>query len=377
MKKTAIALAAIIAASSSAMAADVTLYGKVDAGFAYSNTDLKTAGTNEKFSLDSGNNSGSRFGLKAREDLGNGYAVAFQLENGFSGDTGALGQEGRLFGREARLSLETPYGTASFGRMGALTSGMGTYDIFQAAGDSLDGGWGYNWDIGNWASRDRYDNMVTLVTPTFAGLTGYAQYSFGTDSVKEREHGAAKVKFDYDDSVTNERDTQRYYGLGVAYENGPLTAGLFYDSVLEKHWAGEPEPDDAKSLSLAFAYDFQVAKVTFGAQYGWDEAVNFFTAAETTGGVGPADGYRLHLGTIVPLPCGTLKAGVYYGDVEDDKDNKAKNFNVAIGHEYPWSKRTYSYIGVGYKNVKSEDKAGKTLEEENSFSAMLGVVHAF
>lgn len=221
MKKTVIALAAMIAASSSALATDVTLYGKVDLGFTYRNADTDSDKV-EDFQLDSGKNSGSRWGLKGREDLGDGYAVAFQLENGFSADTGASKE--RLFHRETRLSLETPVATISVGRMGGLTSGMGTFDLFQAQGDALDGGWDYNFNVGNWFSRDRYDNMITVNTPNLNGFTLYAQYSFGTDSLNGKNDG-----------VRNNRDTERYAALGVTYENGPLSAGLFLDTVLRQY----------------------------------------------------------------------------------------------------------------------------------------------
>ena len=187
MKKTLIALAAATLASTSALAAQVTISGIVDAGFAYNNVNRMNEGTTEDFTLDSGNHNGSRVIFKGTEDLGDGYAVSFYLENGFSLDDGTQGQGGRLFGREARLSFETPYGTMSFGRMGALTAGMGTYDIFQFYGDTFDGGWNYAVDLSNWFGRDRYDNMLTLVTPKVAGFTGYFQYSFGTDNLTEDE----------------------------------------------------------------------------------------------------------------------------------------------------------------------------------------------
>ena len=219
MKKTLIALAAATLASTSALAAQVTISGIVDAGFAYNNVNRMNEGTSEDFTLDSGNHNGSRFIFSGTEDLGNGYAVSFYLENGFSLDDGNNGQNGRLFGREARMSFETPYGTMSFGRMGSLTSGLGTYDIFQYWGDTFDGGWAYAMDLGNWFARDRYDNMLTLVTPKVAGFTGYFQYSFGTDNVSEDE----KTEEIYNaDSNIGERTKQRYAALGLTYENGPL-----------------------------------------------------------------------------------------------------------------------------------------------------------
>ncbi len=381
MKKTAIALAAMIAASSSALAADFTVYGKVDVGFGYNNVDSdafmsdQDFGTKETFSLDSGNNSGSRFGFKGTEDLGNGYAVSFLLENGFDADTGSLGFDGRLFGREARLSLETPYGTVSFGRMGGLTAGAGTYDLFQLYGDNHDGGWSGSIGTGNWAARGRYDNMITYASPKFAGLQGFAQYSFGTDAANS-----------LDDGVSNGRETERYYALGVTYDNGPLSAGLFYDSILRqdiKQPTDLETEDDAYSISLALAYDLEVVKLTFGAQYGWNEDINFFTYDLPDTLKFTADGYRLHLGATVPLTCGTFKAGLYYGDVETKYSGEynadGKNLDLVLTHEYPWSKRTYSYVGLGVKHatMKNNKDSSLVLQEENSFSAMLGLVHSF
>lgn len=403
MKKTVIALAAMIAASSSALAADVNIFGKVDLGFTYRNADTDSAKV-EDFQLDSGKNSGSRWGLKASEDLGDGYAVAVYLESGFDADTGASGQGSRLFGREARLSFETPVATISAGRMGGLTSGAGTFDIFQAQGDALDGGWAYNFNGGNWFSRDRYDNMITVNTPNLNGFTLYAQYSFGTDS-----------KSDKNDGVANGRDTERYAAFGVTYENGPLSAGVFLDTVLRKYGSYtvndkdfvKYDQDDAKAISFALAYDFDVAKVFFGAQYGHNETTNFWTissrgadankafrkdylqdefhlsakSAETFDVTAlPMDGYRVGIGATTNLPCGTLAGGIYYGDMSNDtafdKEVTAKNFNVAIGHTYPFSKRTFSYVGVAYKSVDMKYGSQK-IAEEDSFTTQVGLVHAF
>ena len=47
------------------------------------------------------------------------------LENGFGTDTGSLGQNGRLFGRDARLFLDGTFGYLSFGRMGSMVGGNG------------------------------------------------------------------------------------------------------------------------------------------------------------------------------------------------------------------------------------------------------------
>jgi hypothetical protein len=47
----------------------------------------------------------------------NGLSAIFTLENGFNASNGALGQNGRLFGRQAYVGLaSTRYGTLTFGR---------------------------------------------------------------------------------------------------------------------------------------------------------------------------------------------------------------------------------------------------------------------
>ena len=99
MKKTLAALAVLGAFAGSAMAADVTLYGLVDYGFSYEHVDGDTADKDaqDTFQMKSGQNSGSRFGLKGTEDLGNGLKVGFVLENGFTADDGKMDNSDRLF----------------------------------------------------------------------------------------------------------------------------------------------------------------------------------------------------------------------------------------------------------------------------------------
>ena len=91
MKKIAIAVAATMTAAT-ASATDFTLYGIVDTGLGYTHVNTLNEPTENRFEEINGYNSGSRFGFKGTEDLGNGYSVSFVLENGFSSDSGALGQ---------------------------------------------------------------------------------------------------------------------------------------------------------------------------------------------------------------------------------------------------------------------------------------------
>lgn len=88
-KKSLAAVAVLGAFAGSALAADVQLYGLVDLGLNWTQVDKGTT-TTDSFGMGSGQNSGSRFGLKGTEDLGNGYKVGFNLENSFKADDGAF-----------------------------------------------------------------------------------------------------------------------------------------------------------------------------------------------------------------------------------------------------------------------------------------------
>lgn len=81
MKKTLAALAVLGAFAGTAAAADVTLYGVVDTGLAYTYDDMTDEPKEETFGMMSGYNAVSRFGIKGTEDLGNGLQVGFKLKS--------------------------------------------------------------------------------------------------------------------------------------------------------------------------------------------------------------------------------------------------------------------------------------------------------
>lgn len=391
MKKIAIAVAAAMTAAT-ASAADFTLYGIVDTGLGYTNLDTLEDPTVNRFEMINGYNSGSRFGFKGTEDLGNGYSVSFVLENGFNSDSGVLGQGGRMFGREAQVKFHSPYGTLSFGRAGTLLSGAGTLDIFGMNADVLPGGWDGIFNIGNYQGNGlRLDNMVTYQTPTAAGFTGYLQYSFAKDTTDGD-----------DDSKPNERSNNRYFAGGLTYNNGPLGVVAVYDTLMFRHYSDslvDPEGNDAnvgdsRTFTLGGHYDFGVVKITAYGQYvkgsrsGFADgiqngAVFWFNDTDTTDGnqtaYYDADGYNFHLGAQFPLPCGRLYAGAYYGYLEanDDPDNTdATNWNVFLAHEYDLSKRTIIYSGIGYRQVKVEDDT-KDLKDNKATQVIVGLRHIF
>ncbi len=128
MKKSLLALAVLGAFSDATQAqSTVTLYGVADANLEYVShmssvtpslaNGFATGPAKNLYRLNSGGLSGSRWGLRGIEDLGNGLRALFVLESGFGIDTGSLQQDGRLFGRQAFVGVESEQvGSFAFGR---------------------------------------------------------------------------------------------------------------------------------------------------------------------------------------------------------------------------------------------------------------------
>lgn len=386
MKKTLAAVAVLGAFAGSAVAADVTLYGLVDYGVRYQNLDADTAGVDKtnKVDMKSGANSGPRFGLKGTEDLGNGVKVGFVLENGFAADTGALGDSKRLFDREAQLFVDGSFGRVSFGRVGQLASANGSYGLLGVTGP-FSTGYGDATSGLKFVGANgftRFDNTITYMTPSFAGLTVYAQYSMDTN-------GADEV------GVENESSSDRYYGIGAKFVAGGLTLVGVVDSInyaTVGDNAVAQDMDDALTVTIGGNYDFQVAKVYFGGQY-FDNAKAVATNNVTVDdankkavigqgyklGTLGAEGWGLGLGVGVPVMGGTASAYAGYLDADsvDDSDASLKRFTGAVGYSYTFSKRTSMYSTLSY--TKDEYKANGTADKvkPTSVEAIVGLIHKF
>lgn len=369
-KKSLAAVAVLGAFAGSALAADVQLYGLVDLGLNWTQVDNGKT-TTDSFGMGSGQNSGSRFGLKGTEDLGNGYKVGFNLENSFKADDGAFDKGSRLFHRESILFVQTPYGELSAGRTGGLDSGVGRYGQMGSGATAMSTGWD---NIAKTSKvflglGDRMDNTLTYQSPKFAGVTVLAQASLKKSNVNDK--GVAI------ETEEGSSDADRYYALGVTYGAGALNAGLVYSQTdWNRTELKDQTNDDNQTVVSAFAnYDFGMVKPMVAVQYfdgGKDEdktADNKKTALNK--------GYGFVVGGTAPLVGGTLKVQLGWNDYEDVKTGATEGNNIitGVGYEYPLSKRTYLYTAAGYMQVKTE-KAGVETKTKTS-EVMLGMVHKF
>ena len=381
MKKTLAAVAVLGAFAGSALAADVQLYGIIDTGLLYTHFDADTANVDatDKFSMESGMASGSRFGFKGTEDLGNGLTVGFVLENGFTSDDGA--EKTPFFDRESSLFLQGGFGKVAFGHMGSInggTSSWGKYGMISAFGTS----WGkYSAQAGNWAmGAGMWDNMISYQTPTFAGFTVYAQYAMGNA----------------DKGVENESSSDRYYALGATYANGPLNLYFAVDSInyasatITQNATTVRDMDDSLTVTLGGNFDFEVVKLFAGAQY-FDEiqlskmnGAMQLAPATATAFAEKMEGWSLGVSASIPAAGGTVLVGAAYLDAEAAgsvtdaaKDDELNRWIVSAGYDYPFSKRTDVYGVVTYNQDQMDSKTAVNDRDPSVYGVMVGLRHKF
>lgn len=385
MKKTLAAVAVLGAFAGSAIAADVTLYGIVDMGLNYSHVDAdgytNSKGVRvddmDKFEMKSGQQSGSRWGLKGTEDLGNGLTVGFILEDGFAADTGV--DTDQMFDRESSLFIEGGFGKLAFGRMGSINNGVSSWGLIgrtSAFGTSFGD---YTVQAGNiFSCAGKWDNMIAYQTPSFAGFKVYAQYSMGqsTDGGKAVE-GA----------VENESSSDRYYAIGATYDNGPFGAYLAVDSRNYKSIGDNYGVDDSLTVTLGGSYDFEVAKVYLGAQY-FDEV-----AISSVGGIlgkvsnfektgSKIEGYSVALSADAPILGGKGMFGVGYLDAEQADSVTGGDFDftrwvVSAGYDYPLSKRTNVYGIMSYMDDEYDAAGNGADVNPSAYTFFVGMRHKF
>lgn len=158
-----------------APASSVSIYGIVDVGVEY----LTNVGPS-KFDLvrmpNNTSSTPSRLGFRGTEDLGGGLAALFTLEMGFGADSGALNQGGRIFGRQAYVGLQGPWGTVTAGRLYSMLFFSGfEADVLGPISFGMGG-------LDPYIPNARMDNAIGW-RGRFGAWDVGATYSFGRDTV--------------------------------------------------------------------------------------------------------------------------------------------------------------------------------------------------
>jgi GBP family porin len=343
MKKSLIALALMSAFSGAAIAqSNVTLYGILDVNIQRNDPDTGTSTTG----VNSGHQSGSRWGVRGSEALGGGMSAIFTLEGGYGVDTGTLGQGGRLFGRQAWAGLKWDAANVAVvaGRLATFSSGTGSFDFFGQVDPFLTG-FGES-SLGSTftsAGALRVDNTVAIVGGPWAGFRAGAAYSFNVAGAE----------------AAGSSNNNTAIALGAAWSGGPFMVGVTYDIVDPAQSglavAGSPviptNADDQKHLQIGGTWDFKIAKLH--AAYAMEDNVYFTSGIGLNPDAG-ADADAWMVGVTVPLFGGQLLASyqdrngdavvVRIGTTTAPLVTRERDLSVwAIGYTYPLSRRTNVY----------------------------------
>jgi general bacterial porin, GBP family len=312
----------------------VTLYGLVDLNLTRTTAGSKAGGASQIDMNDGTVNglNGSRWGLRVAEDLGSGLKAGVVLEGGLLADTGAAGQGGRSFGRQAFLSLNSASaGELRLGRQYVLSdSVMGTTNPFGNA-LTLNPGTGVT-NMGKalpmWLNVPRADNVIQYQTPSFGGAQLAVQAA--------PEEGGTM---------------DRFHGVKLSYAGGPVVVAASYE------WNKSRTTGDNtnKSLTVGANYNFGAFKLLAGVQRNRDLALNSGNGAAagvsnltvttaTTFTAARTDDYTVG----VEVPVGNFLLGTNYTSVkyQSATGTSATLGKVAVGARYGLSKNTFLYTSA-------------------------------
>ncbi|MFJ4292171.1 porin [Cupriavidus sp. NPDC089707] len=347
MRKQVLALSALSAMGGPALAqSSVTLYGVVDAPIEYVNdmargtptvvnNQLVTQPGGKRISMPTtGGLSAPRWGLRGKEDLGAGLAAIFTLEGGFGLDNG-VSTSGRLFGRQASVGFQSPYGRLTFGRQ--YTS------IFEGFSNFTPTRYAVLYEPLVWQLGVNYrsDNMIKYLGE-FGPVTVGAHYSFGTGvgaigSTPLAGGGAGE-------SPGNFRDNTGY-GASVAYVGGGFGATLVYDEWNPTVTAGQP----GRTRKFGGAVSYQTGPLKLTAGYRWNRT-NF-----NNGNTFVRDDYWWTGASYRVMPALNLMLAYYYADVKEarlgataPRFEPANPWQVTFIADYDLSKRTDVYLTTAY-----------------------------
>ncbi|MDP3700012.1 MAG: porin [Hylemonella sp.] len=352
MKKTLIAVAALAATASFAQ---VSVYGRLDAG--YANTTLTTSATTEskRNGIESHNAVSSLWGIKGSEDLGGGMKATFNLEQDIYVANGNLGVSGAGNGttsaanmsRQANVGLSGGFGSVSLGRNSSLLFGIGASSSYFGA-TRLDIGNLYNAD----SAGSNVANSVVYSTPNMSGFT-------------------AAVLYGTTDTSSTVSDTKSTVTQGtLRYASGPLQAGIgFGNNSSYAGGVGVPE-GVTKGTSLFGAYNFGVAEVRVG----------MIARKASTAAASPIDTEDKETNVQVSVPMGkaTLLAGIGNNTRTITGGADSKGSDYVVGVNYALSKQTYVYGRVGTTGkFDASTGTGGNIAEQKTVGSAVGLVVQF
>ena len=350
----------------------VRLYGRLDLGLAYQRINVPDTpipddgldGNNaSEFGMRSGQETGSRWGIKGTDDLGGGNSINFVYEVGVTPSTGSTGSRARVSTLGVRSKT---WGTLDLGRR--LSAGSYALDGVDPMGGSYDTA-SLQSSMGSVSIR--YSNQIWYKTPDFNGFSAGASYSFDINKDTFYLVGNRPREVDIPDDLApgqssfSTNNKNRALSLGMRYDQGPLLLGASYDQVFPNSGTNAAIPKQSpKAWIFGGSYDLKVIKLAaaVGQQFdGLIQGGQALTRAGINGGITNTQGDILlfpgakvdswMVGATVPVAGGDLFGSVQQarpsGAIVNTGASESQTVG-SIGYSYGFSKRTSAYVYYSY-----------------------------
>ncbi|NIE66214.1 porin [Burkholderia sp. Ax-1719] len=383
MKKALLAAALMSAGVLAHAQSSVTLYGRLDAGFAYMSgvgtgggTGAATSGKSQ-VQLESGYWGTSLWGMKGVEDLGGGNKALFQLEGSFSTANGQGPGNGGLFNRWATVGMSNDqFGTLLLGRELFISNGIWDFDPFgQSNWSSASLVRGRNWP--------QSSNNISYQSPKFAGFDVYGQYSFSNSTSWNGNGTTAQGRED---------------GLQLTYTNSLFQIRGLYDEIRNPNTGtlgGAYDPTGVNSANtgqgvFAYSRDYMAMVNVFLGPF---KLQGGYEAVRSSGMSGLAIGQPSTLDhewggvTWQLTPAAALIAAVYHVNANNGGGNATL---YTVGGSYNLSKRTLLDIqaatvqnsktanfGLNANNYGTSAATGNPLIGHSQSGVYAGIQHSF
>jgi predicted porin len=351
MKKTAICIVALLVCITNGYAqSSSTLYGVVDDGFSFTNNQ---AGSHS-YQMTNGGRGSSKWGFRTTEDLGGSLSAVAVLENGFDINTGKFGNGGRLFGRQAYVAINGPFGSLRMGRQYDLVA-----DSLMPLASSLKFGGALTTragDVDNVWGDYSVSNAVKYYSPDFAGLRAGALFSFGGVAGNFSQGRGEGLSLTYAAGPFNAaaallRLNNPATALYDATAN-PVAGATFTNPITNPTFSGYIS---AKTLQIAGGgANYTLGNAVFGVLYTNTRFENVVRTSSTPfSGTATFNSIEANV-TYRFTPAFLLGAAYNYTKAES-----AKYGQVNLGVEYDLSKRTMLYAVGAWEHATGIDSTGK------------------
>ncbi|MEC5407614.1 porin [Paraburkholderia sp. MPAMCS5] len=350
MKKTVLCTAMLVGSTTCFAQSSVTLYGVVDDSFSFTNNQSGS----HNYQMVNGGRGSSKWGFRTVEDFGGQLNAVAVLENGFDVNTGKFGNGGRLFGRQAYVALNGPFGSLRLGRqydliadaLMPLASSLKFGGVLTTRAGDVDNVWG-DYSV---------SNTIKYYTPDFAGFRLGALFSLG--------------------GVAGNFSQGRGEGLSLTYAGGPVTASA---ALLRLNNPATSLYDATANPQAGATFANPITNPTFSGY------VSAHTLQIAGGGVNYAVGNAtigvLYTNTrfedVVPTSSTPFSGTATFNSIEANatyrirpdmlvgaaynytKAENAKYSQVNVGAEYDLSKRTMLYAIAAWEHAIGTDSTGK------------------